>query len=131
MIHLHRNGLVACVFSAILSAGGASAQTNTSAIAGIITDETGATVPSATVTVTETATGQVRTTSASGEYVVSQLPPGKYEVKVAAPGFQTALASNVTLDVAEVRREYPRLTGFNRWLEQTWNRPAVQQMSGR
>ncbi len=35
------------------------------------------------------------------------------------------------VDIAGVRREYPRLTGFNRWLEQTWNRPAVQQMSGR
>jgi len=35
------------------------------------------------------------------------------------------------VDIAAVRREYPRLTGFNRWLEQTWNRPAVQQMSGR
>ena len=35
------------------------------------------------------------------------------------------------VDIAAVRREYPRLTSFNRWLEQSWNRPAIQQMSGR
>lgn len=99
-----RREVFSCILSVILSAGWALAQTNTSAIAGVITDETGATVPSATITVTETATGQVRTTTASGEYVVSQLPPGKYEVKVSAPGFQTALASNVTLDVAQRAR---------------------------
>jgi hypothetical protein len=104
MLILRREALVAGILSAILSVGWASAQTNTSAIAGVITDESGAIVPSATVTVTETATGQVRTTSASGEYVVSQLPPGKYEVKIAAPGFQTALASGVTLDVAQRAR---------------------------
>jgi hypothetical protein len=75
MLNLGRKAFVAGVLSAIFPAGWASAQTNTSAIAGVITDETGAVVPSATITVTETATGQVRTTSASGEYVVSQLPP--------------------------------------------------------
>jgi hypothetical protein len=104
MFSLRREALVSGVLCAILLVGWASAQTNTSAIAGVITDETGALVPSATVTVTETATGQVRTTSASGDYVVSQLPPGKYEVKVAAQGFQTALASGVTLDVAQRAR---------------------------
>jgi hypothetical protein len=104
MFSLRREALVPGVLCAILLVGWASAQTNTSAIAGVITDETGALVPSATVTVTETATGQVRTTSASGDYVVSQLPPGKYEVKVAAQGFQTALASGVTLDVAQRAR---------------------------
>jgi hypothetical protein len=104
MLNLRRKSVVRLILSAILSVGWASAQTNTSAIAGVITDETGAIVPNATVTVTDTATGQVRTTSASGDYVVSQLAPGKYEVKVAAAGFQTALASGVTVDVAQRAR---------------------------
>jgi len=104
MLNLRRKPFVSGILSAILLVGGASAQTNTSAIAGVITDETGAAVPNATVTVTETSTGQVRTTSATGEYVVSQLPPGKYDVKVGAQGFQTALASGVTLDVAQRAR---------------------------
>jgi hypothetical protein len=104
MFRLRRDVVVFAALCALLSVGSASAQTNTSAIAGVITDETGATVPNATVTVTETATGQVRTTTASGEYVVSQLAPGKYEVKVSAQGFQTAVASGVTLDVAQRAR---------------------------
>jgi uncharacterized protein YbjT (DUF2867 family) len=29
------------------------------------------------------------------------------------------------VDIAEVRREYPHLTGFNRWLTQNWSRPAT------
>ncbi len=91
---------------ALLSITWASAQTNTSAIAGVVTDETGGVVPSATVTVTDAGTGQVRTTSASttGEYVVPQLPPGKYDVKVSARGFETALASGVTLEIAQRAR---------------------------
>jgi hypothetical protein len=104
MFRLRRDVVVFAALCALLSVGSASAQTNTSAIAGVITDETGATVPNATVTVTETATGQVRTTTASGEYVVSQLAPGKYEVKVSAQGFQTAVASGVPLDVAQRAR---------------------------
>ena len=104
MFRLRGDVVVSAFLCAFLSVGSASAQTNTSAIAGVITDETGATVPNATVTVTETATGQVRTTTASGEYVVSQLPPGKYDVKVSAAGFQTGLASGVTLDVAQRAR---------------------------
>lgn len=92
--------------SAIFSVGLMSAQTNTSAIAGVITDESGAVVPSATVTVTETATGQARTVNASagGEYVVPQLAPGKYGVKVTAQGFETAVASSITLEIAQRAR---------------------------
>lgn len=94
------------VLLAILSTGLASAQTNTSAIAGVISDATGAVIPSATVTVTEIATGQARTSSgsATGEYVVSQLPPGKYEVKVTARGFETSVASGVTVEIAQRAR---------------------------
>jgi hypothetical protein len=66
MFRLRGDFVVSAFLCALLSVGSASAQTNTSAIAGVITDETGATVPNATVTVTETATGQVRTTTASG-----------------------------------------------------------------
>lgn len=29
------------------------------------------------------------------------------------------------VDIAGVRREYPHLTGFNKWLGQNWNRPAT------
>ncbi len=84
----------------------AFAQTNTSTIAGVITDQSGGAVPDATVAITDAANGQVRTThsSASGDYTVPQLPPGRYDLKVEAKGFQTAVSSNVTLDIAQRAR---------------------------
>jgi hypothetical protein len=64
-------------------------QVNTSSVAGLVTDESGAVVQRATVTVTQEGTGFVRTikNSDSGECVVPQLPPGRYGVKVEAQGF--------------------------------------------
>ncbi len=82
------------------------AQVNTSSIAGLLTDETGAVVPHATITVTQEGTGLVRTVnnSESGEYVVPQLSPGRYSVKVEAPGFQSSVANNISLDIAQRAR---------------------------
>jgi Carboxypeptidase regulatory-like domain len=81
-------------------------QVNTSSIAGLLTDESGAVVPRATITVTQEGTGLVRTVTDSdtGEYVVTQLPPGRYTVKVEAQGFQASIANNVTLDIAQRAR---------------------------
>ncbi len=87
-------------------AGFLAAQVNTSAIAGLITDESGSVVPNATVVITQTGTGLSRTvtTSDNGEYVVPQLPPGRYEVKVEAQGFQSVVANNISLDIAQRAR---------------------------
>ena len=81
-------------------------QVNTSAISGVVTDESGSVVPSASVTVTQAATGLVRKveTSTSGEYVVPQLGPGRYEVAVQATGFQSATARDVDLAIAQRER---------------------------
>jgi hypothetical protein len=78
-------------------------QVNTSSIAGLLTDESGAIVQHAKVTVTQEGTGLVRTVNNSdnGEYVVAQLPPGRYSVKVEAQGFQPAVANEVSLDIAQ------------------------------
>lgn len=82
------------------------AQVNTSAIAGIVTDSTGSVVPGAAVSVTQSSTGLVRkvTTSDNGEYVVAQLGPGSYEVKVEATGFQQGIARDVNLAIAQRER---------------------------
>lgn len=79
------------------------AQTNTSTIAGVVTDETGAAVPGAQVTATLSATGQQReaSTNTAGEFVVSQLGPGLYKLTVSRNGFQTAVVDNLTLNIAE------------------------------
>jgi len=71
-------------------------QTNTTGdIAGVVSDSSGAAIGNATVSVTNLATGATRvaTTSAAGEYRVSQLAPGRYTVTVAANGFEKTIAT--------------------------------------
>ena len=67
------------------------AQAPTGSIRGLVTDASGGAVPQAAVDVENKQLGLVRSvvTNTLGEYMVSALPPGSYEVRVAAPGFRT------------------------------------------
>ena len=69
----------------------ALAQEPTGSIEGTVTDPQGAIVQGATVTVRNTATSLTRTatTTDSGQYRISQLPPGTYDVKVTGQNFKT------------------------------------------
>src|SRR5215475_7980002 len=69
------------------------AQVPTGALAGAITDATGAVVPNAVVTLTNKETGATRTveTNSEGFYSAPSLPAGEYEVKVVAKGFSALL----------------------------------------
>src|SRR5665213_788332 len=75
----------------------------TGALTGTITDPTGAVVPNVIVTLTSTATNQVRTanTGADGTYKFSLLPPGTYRVRFAAAGFKTSEVGGVNINVTE------------------------------
>ena len=61
-------------------------------VVGVVTDQSGAIVPNATVTVTSKATGEAHaaTTNSSGSYRVPLLKPGDYTIVVTAPGFEQA-----------------------------------------
>ena len=88
------------------------AQTTTSgAIAGTVNDPSGAAVPSAKISVTNTGTNdKVDTTSNSvGEYRVSNLTPGVYSVSVSAQGFGAYKAS-VTVEVSRIVTFDPKLS---------------------
>jgi TonB family protein len=69
------------------------------AISGKIVDPTGALVPRAKVTATNTDDGvqTSRVTDNSGTYSISPLPPGPYNVEVVAKGFQRLLQENVNV----------------------------------
>ncbi|HEX7360368.1 MAG TPA: carboxypeptidase regulatory-like domain-containing protein [Bryobacteraceae bacterium] len=71
------------------------------AILGTVTDESGAVVPNAQVTLTNTATGirSTTATSASGSYQFPDLAIGLYKVAAQKTGFATAVAPNVRLVV--------------------------------
>jgi hypothetical protein len=70
-------------------------------ITGIVSDASGAPVPSATVKANNLETGAVRTvvTDGSGRYLVLSLPVGEYEVSVSKPGFQDAMRTGIQLAV--------------------------------
>lgn len=75
-----------------VGAGSAVAQTTTSGdIAGTLTDQTGAAIPGATVTVTNVLTGESKTATSSttGSYRIATLSPGSYKVSASAPNFAT------------------------------------------
>jgi hypothetical protein len=73
----------------------------TGTILGSVTDSTGAIVPGAKVTVTNTATNvAIQTvTSSAGDYNAPSLNPGVYKVLVQAPGFQKSQTNAITLSV--------------------------------
>src|SRR5690348_14976369 len=73
----------------------------TASISGTVLDPSGATIPGATVTVRNTATGlsRVASTDAQGHYLVPDLPIGSYEVQGAHTGFQTVVQKGIGLTV--------------------------------
>lgn len=82
------------------------AQNTTScAIAGTVTDSTGAVVPGVQVTVTNQATGVTATvtTQKSGYYSAQALLPGNYTVSTAKTGFETQVVKNIHLDPGQRR----------------------------
>ena len=82
------------------------AQGNFGRILGTVTDQTGAVIGGATVSVIDTQRGLARTltTDQAGEYNAPNLIPGTYTVRVEAKGFQTVNRENVVLEVGkEVR----------------------------
>jgi outer membrane receptor protein involved in Fe transport len=90
----------------LLAAVSLSAQTFRGTILGTVTDPSGAVVAGASVTVKNAGTGLERTTetSADGSYSLPELPIGTYTVTITGPGFQTAVTTGVTVDVATERR---------------------------
>ena len=89
---------------AITAAGVASAQVTTSSIRGTVTDETGAAVAGATVTILHEPTGSVSvaTTSASGQFAGQNLRVGgPYSITITGEGFIPARAENVYANLGE------------------------------
>ena len=80
-----------------LSLGYASAQVATGDITGRVLDPSASVVPGATVTARNTGTALTRavTTNSDGDYTITQLPPGIYEITVEARGFSKAVLKDV------------------------------------
>jgi hypothetical protein len=108
----------------------AKAQGITGSITGTVTDVTGATVPGATVTITQTDTNAVHTviTSDSGTYTVTQLPPGHYTVKVDKAAFKSFKQTAITLQIDQVAQIDAQLSvgAAQETVEVTSGPPVIQ-----
>jgi hypothetical protein len=85
----------------ILAPAGVAQQTN-GIIQGTVTDAAGAVLTGATVSVVSDSTDYSRTltTRADGSYAFTELPPGRYHLKVTKDGFKTEAQQNIELHVA-------------------------------
>jgi len=95
----------------VLAGAGLYAQAN-SELTGIVTDQTGAVVPGATVTITDPGTGSAKTTQsgATGLYDFNGLNPANYNLKVTAKGFQSAAQNGIVVNVSATVRQDVKLT---------------------
>jgi len=77
-------------------------QSATSSLHGIITDSKGLVIAGASLTLSNTETGFSRntTTDGQGSYQFLEVPPSKYVLTVAAPGFAMVKRENVVLQVS-------------------------------
>ncbi len=101
-----RTGMILMFMVSLL--GAVSAQTSTTGqITGNVTDQSGAAVPNATVTLTLVGTGQQRTvtTSDDGNYTVPNLAVGTYRVSATKSGFKETAVGSVVVSVANVTRQ--------------------------
>ncbi len=83
-----------------------SGQQPTAQVTGLVTDSTGGVIPDADIRVTNVDTG-VRvdaTSNESGNYAVSNLAPGDYQITVMKDGFTTVHRGGINLVVSQVAR---------------------------
>ncbi|MCU1336082.1 MAG: TonB-dependent receptor plug [Bryobacterales bacterium] len=79
---------------------------NTGAIAGTVSDPSGALVPRAAVVINSQGTGEERdlATDAEGRFSVQLLIPGNYDLTVRAAGFDPFILNGVQVQITEVSR---------------------------
>lgn len=87
----------------VLLAGTAAAQTTTATLQGLVRDTSGAVLPGVTVTVRSPETGFTRTatTDGKGEYYVTFIPVGRYDVSVELAGFQTQVREGLRFELGQ------------------------------
>jgi hypothetical protein len=85
---------------------------NTGAIAGTVSDPSGALVPRASVVINSQSTGEKRdlATDAEGGFSVQFLTPGNYDLTVRATGFEPLILKSVQVRITEVTRLKIQLT---------------------
>jgi len=94
-------GLIAALILLVAFPSASWAQRSAAAINGTLRDTTGAVIPQALISLTNTQTNVTQTTltNATGEYVILNILPGTYIMKASKEGFQTVSQPAFTLQV--------------------------------
>jgi Carboxypeptidase regulatory-like domain len=97
----HFRTLLLLISVLVLSTTAALAQLSTASLNGVVRDPTGAVVPKAEVVLRSSDTGVERRTVSNdtGTYIISNISPGRYTLKVSAPSFSTQQISDFVLAV--------------------------------
>jgi outer membrane receptor protein involved in Fe transport len=95
--------VLSLLFASLPGARVTAAQVTGATLSGSVTDDSGAAVAGAKISIRNVASGVVReaATNADGFYTAPNLLPGSYEVSFEAQGFQTAVQKNLVLTVGE------------------------------
>src|SRR5437773_11469180 len=94
----------ACVL--LLSVSFVFGQTARGTITGTVTDVTSAVIPGVSITATnrETSSRYETITTETGNYTLTQLPAGVYELSVELPGFKKYVRQGITVQVSTILR---------------------------
>lgn len=98
--------LVASILFAFTTSSSVRAQNTSARLVGTVTDPAGASLPGVTVSLTNTATSAVRTVNTDGEgnFSITNLPIGVYQVSAELAGFKRAVLQQVQLVVDQTAR---------------------------
>jgi hypothetical protein len=127
--------VMALCFAALLVPGTPSARAQySSGIEGTVTDQSGAVVPGAQVTLTnqDTQVTQSAASNSQGLVQILHLPPGRYQITVTAAGFGTWEQKGIDIEGTDIRTVYPKLNvgTTEARVEVTANSSAVETTSG-
>jgi hypothetical protein len=98
---------IACLFLVIVTAferHGVAQVGTTARVTGTVTDQSGAALAGATVTIRQVDTNALRsiTSTDNGNYVLTQLTPGNYSLTVTSPQFKTFVQNDIVLTIGQV-----------------------------
>jgi hypothetical protein len=94
------------ILSVLVAAVAAWGQVVSGSITGSVVDRSGAAIPRAQVTLTNTATGALRQAPAdeAGRFLFAALPPGDYKLAAGSAGFKSAEISGIGLQIDQTLR---------------------------
>ena len=95
-------GLLSLIFLSLSSSAGA--QVSTASVNGVVRDPQGAVIPGATIVLhsVETAVEHSSVSNSAGNYVILNIPPGRYTIQATAKGFNPEKTDEFVLAVNQI-----------------------------